>query len=106
MVALHPEGVDRNISGAAVGFQKSVALHPEGVDRNQKSKTAAQVQTAVALHPEGVDRNHAKRIARHRVTSPSTRRAWIEISFLCAQNWNGNVALHPEGVDRNALMKS
>ena len=35
LVALHPEGVDRN----------TLTLDPERIDR-------------VALHPEGVDRNH------------------------------------------------
>ena len=36
---------------------KLVALHPEGVDRNlYKCLSIKQVQT-VALHPEGVDRN-------------------------------------------------
>ena len=35
VVALHPEGVDRNIGYAAVFKRgKRVALHPEGVDRN------------------------------------------------------------------------
>ena len=33
-VALHPEGVDRNITVAPEGHAVIVALHPEGVDRN------------------------------------------------------------------------
>ncbi len=33
-VALHPEGVDRNVSGAGPWRVGKVALHPEGVDRN------------------------------------------------------------------------
>ena len=33
-VALHPEGVDRNIRLALFGGRIFVALHPEGVDRN------------------------------------------------------------------------
>ena len=38
MVALHPEGVDRNIKGVFTGnWKQAVALHPEGVDRNQSA---------------------------------------------------------------------
>ena len=33
-VALHPEGVDRNITSLAFVSILLVALHPEGVDRN------------------------------------------------------------------------
>ena len=33
-VALHPEGVDRNISHELDPLFTLVALHPEGVDRN------------------------------------------------------------------------
>ena len=35
-VALHPEGVDRNINRWLAREQDKVALHPEGVDRNRK----------------------------------------------------------------------
>ena len=34
-----------------------VALHPEGVDRNLAANPIVLVIAAVALHPEGVDRN-------------------------------------------------
>ena len=34
-----------------------VALHPEGVDRNLKQIINVKAVPAVALHPEGVDRN-------------------------------------------------
>ena len=34
-----------------------VALHPEGGDRNIKSRSLDALRIAVALHPEGVDRN-------------------------------------------------
>ena len=37
-----------------------VALHPEGVDRNKLRGTDA-VRFHVALHPEGVDRNPQKK---------------------------------------------
>ena len=36
IVALHPEGVDRNASSGSFNVEKGVALHPEGVDRNQR----------------------------------------------------------------------
>ena len=62
----------------------------------------------VALHPEGVDRNHAPEGGDIRKkSSPSTRRAWIEIG--CALLWHAShrlVALHPEGVDRNSAIMS
>ena len=58
-----------------------VALHPEGVDRNQLSLKAAFRLYHVALHPEGVDRNRDKgHYAFSCDVSPSTRRAWIEIA--------------------------
>ena len=41
--------------GASV-FSTVVALHPEGVDRNTP-KTSRTSRNFVALHPEGVDRN-------------------------------------------------
>ena len=56
-----------------------VALHPEGVDRN-KMDFGRKYSIQVALHPEGVDRNSNKnRKISSRELSPSTRRAWIEI---------------------------
>ena len=58
-VALHPEGVDRNVIGSFYLYTLLVALHPEGVDRN----------------PE-YDMTAAKKMK-----SPSTRRAWIEIEL-------------------------
>ena len=62
---------------------------------------------AVALHPEGVDRNvrHKQQVIG-RFTSPSTRRAWIEICPSCVYNSAFRVALHPEGVDRNAYYRT
>ncbi len=58
-----------------------VALHPEGVDRNHVFLPYLGFTVYVALHPEGVDRNFVDvtfdRVGDQR--SPSTRRAWIEI---------------------------
>ena len=57
-----------------------VALHPEGVDRNLACRLLFWV-SEVALHPEGVDRNWSAGISiMIAPMSPSTRRAWIEIS--------------------------
>ncbi len=56
----------------------------------------------VALHPEGVDRNILTNVVPLCTpASPSTRRAWIEISILPRRSAKEIVALHPEGVDRN-----
>ena len=79
-VALHPEGVDRNLIASPEYLEVLVALHPEGVDRNLEMIGFDQADIRVALHPEGVDRNLS-------VVS-------------CANRYH--VALHPEGVDRNA----
>ena len=59
---------------------KAVALHPEGVDRNIAALWIVRVTAFVALHPEGVDRNaHVKGAGKVFNASPSTRRAWIEM---------------------------
>ena len=58
----------------------------------------------VALLAEGVDRNPAYQVANPNAgVSPSSRRAWIEISreeFLAIPS---DVALLAEGVDRNTF---
>ena len=38
------------------------------------------------------------------MSSPSTRRAWIEIGTATYLSPRRRVALHPEGVDRNKLI--
>ena len=67
LVALHPEGVDRNdkIEGVIQPMVK-VALHPEGVDRNHKAYVSYAI-SRVALHPEGVDRNFGFVVGQLRV---------------------------------------
>ena len=56
-VALHPEGVDRNLLKVTISIRYTlVALHPEGVDRNSTFNKPVY-HKSVALHPEGVDRN-------------------------------------------------
>ena len=71
--------MDRNAFITPNNDTATVALHPEGVDRNSK----------------GID------LSEHQGTSPSTRRAWIEIVTVTSLSPSPSVALHPEGVDRN-----
>ena len=78
-VALLAEGVDRNLSGVETTGVSCVALLAEGVDRNCK-------MLALVVQP---------------VRSPSSRRAWIEISIFRLQQSPSGVALLAEGVDRN-----
>ena len=58
-VALLAEGVDRNLTALESGLSGGVALLAEGVDRNMSSRS----------------------IWMRFSTSPSSRRAWIEISI-------------------------
>ena len=76
-VALHPEGVDRNIIYNLVGFKL----------RGSPSTRRAWIEIFY------------KKIFIYLLTSPSTRRAWIEISGSILDVYGGEVALHPEGVD-------
>ena len=58
-----------------------VALLAEGVDRNANIGEQAVKTKEVALLAEGVDRNQLDRLeCAGFVVSPSSRRAWIEIS--------------------------
>ena len=61
----------------------------------------------VALLAEGVDRNTlAVRFGLEVGTSPSSRRAWIEIPYrLSLLSKDHQVALLAEGVDRNSFFK-
>ena len=79
-VALHAEGVDRNYELRALCYMLNVALHAEGVDRNQTCQSIQPSLPAVALHAEGVDRN-------------------VVGGFIVLHL--NDVALHAEGVDRN-----
>ena len=80
-----------------------VALHPEGVDRNFTTINYFCYLIGVALHPEGVDRNPPSALHDIEIRqSPSTRRAWIEIVVPHQRAAAPGVALHPEGVDRNS----
>ena len=82
-----------------------VALLAEGVDRNHDYFTSA-LPSPVALLAEGVDRNCV--LCWHMVIvirSPSSRRAWIEISICFFWTARAAVALLAEGVDRNLLIR-
>ena len=152
MVALLAEGVDRNLLFAAYipGTSESpssrrawieilqsssafapasVALLAEGVDRNNGTNVALMQGQNVALLAEGVDRNpfmaqnigHAAASPSSRrawieisasgcqpapMSSPSSRRAWIEIPALAVAHIMSRVALLAEGVDRNYNAKA
>ena len=78
-----------------------VALLAEGVDRNSPMRLCV-AHTAVALLAEGVDRNLWFKWGSTTVTtSPSSRRAWIEICVAHFAWMISLVALLAEGVDRN-----
>ena len=124
-VALRKESVDRNVIGFYVFLCQNrslsarrawieivaiahpirvpaVALRKESVDRNW---TAQHIHRAadVALRKESVDRNFVDQVAADRTgASLSARRAWIEMTAMCAA-WMacGTVALRKESVDRN-----
>ena len=61
-------------------------------------------QRPVALLAEGVDRNSLCSSSYwSRQVSPSSRRAWIEITLRRMQDRRKEVALLAEGVDRNSI---
>ena len=79
-----------------------VALLAEGVDRNTATARTPRPPAAVALLAEGVDRNLMVNVTMsQRHASPSSRRAWIEISLHQDAAFVIEVALLAEGVDRN-----
>ena len=101
VVALLAEGVDRNLKNVPTQPSALVALLAEGVDRNILEDRPEGI-FSVALLAEGVDRNCSGSYSRAKVTpSPSSRRAWIEITLKCSFSTRAPVALLAEGVDRN-----
>ena len=128
-VALLAEGVDRNsrrttplrptnrsspssrrawieiiyIGPSILGY--IVALLAEGVDRNKVVGAGVDILVIVALLAEGVDRNICAIWRRiYHTSSPSSRRAWIEISSYPPLFTATVVALLAEGVDRNLTL--
>ena len=81
----------------------AVALLAEGVDRN-KAGNSKVANKHVALLAEGVDRNWRLNVnITEAAASPSSRRAWIEITIAGSYTKVNSVALLAEGVDRNRL---
>ena len=79
-----------------------VALLAEGVDRNLRHGWRWRCSIRVALLAEGVDRNVSLMLSDQApVGSPSSRRAWIEITTHLVSQFTTEVALLAEGVDRN-----
>ena len=65
-----------------------VALLAEGVDRNSAMWSMAAIG-GVALLAEGVDRNNKPKDKTYRKNrSPSSRRAWIEISRCLSRTYS------------------
>ena len=85
-VALLAEGVDRNPEEEEQEETEVVALLAEGVDRNYMHR-AYRDDRYVALLAEGVDRNIQQTFEATPLSgSPSSRRAWIEMSMSWAQS--------------------
>ena len=85
LVALLAEGVDRNLAGNISAKKYVVALLAEGVDRNLPNMSSRSAMV-VALLAEGVDRNRLlPDVPLQLVASPSSRRAWIEISGVISE---------------------
>ena len=83
----------------------TVALLAEGVDRNRDDGGDGLEGLPVALLAEGVDRNLGVGLAVVAAgRSPSSRRAWIEITCGTCLTTMSAVALLAEGVDRNSTM--
>ena len=79
-VALHPEGVDRNIVLWLPPFLVTLSPSTRRAWIEMITEMVSAGAEMVALHPEGVDRNCPASAHSALVTeSPSTRRAWIEM---------------------------
>ena len=73
-----------------------VALLAEGVDRNYLARMEA-AKVNVALLAEGVDRNNLDEVYNNQIDrSPSSRRAWIEITCSISAT-TGTVSRPPRG---------
>ena len=106
-VALLAEGVDRNrLPAEHPKRAEQVALLAEGVDRNRLPMT-----TPIPLLRSPSSRRAWIEISVGPynpldVMSPSSRRAWIEIGIVPGRCAECCVALLAEGVDRNFLIQS
>ena len=94
-------------SVCGVSVKSWVALLAEGVDRNLAKITYNDGKEEVALLAEGVDRNSCRYfLILHAFSSPSSRRAWIEMAEAARNRAWQEVALLAEGVDRNSFASS
>ena len=98
--------MDRNVPELNWQGEFEVALHPEGVDRNVPDgmwdyRVVMSPSTRRAWIEIGL-----RLCAGVQLESPSTRRAWIEIAGFVRFQAPAPVALHPEGVDRNSAIMS
>ena len=84
-----------------------VALLAEGVDRNKISSRAAEASaTSPSSRRAWIEIKILSLEEHQKEQSPSSRRAWIEMSHLIAPPSSRVVALLAEGVDRNRLAGS
>ena len=85
-----------------VGYTVIVALHPEGVDRNQfRPECQIVANRSPSTRRAWIEMDLPVLASAYVSKSPSTRRAWIEITRRSGLRCRCAVALHPEGVDRN-----
>ena len=95
-VALLAEGVDRNLDAFDGLGDDRVALLAEGVDRNFLAQCLLE-PVDVALLAEGVDRNQFGFLQIGvDFGSPSSRRAWIEITSMLRVRLN-TISRPPRG---------
>ena len=78
-----------------------VALHPEGVDRNSIYEVLPAILELSPSTRRAWIEIDKQAIILQLIESPSTRRAWIEMPTPAPVGPRYEVALHPEGVDRN-----
>ena len=102
-VALLAEGVDRNRLFQETLKAVRVALLAEGVDRNRSRPAAtATVKRSPSSRRAWIEISFSRSGCRHGSMSPSSRRAWIEIVLdVIGADGYRRVALLAEGVDRN-----
>ena len=75
------------------------------MDRNTVRNVPGPQLGSVALLAEGVDRNTAAlKDKLDGIASPSSRRAWIEITPTALPRWTATVALLAEGADRDRFV--
>ena len=101
VVALLAEGVDRNIRLELSRRSFWVALLAEGVDRNYPpARSSLSCRGSPSSRRAWIEITLELR-RRFTTLSPSSRRAWIEIKYNGSMYKEFMVALLAEGVDRN-----